>query len=547
MRLALVSVSLVAAVALLCPAPVSAQEIRGQVVDSVTGRPLAGGVVVLLDLADVELARTQTDEEGRFLLYALDVTRYRLRAEAQGYQSSTFPEFEVQPERSVSYILLLPSFATQAAQAAQAAEADPIDAKLAGVCGTSMPGRPTVAGWVRHAGSGEPVTEATISASWANLPDVLARQVSAADFNGLTLADSSGFFAICNVPANTKIMIHAMSAEGVSDFHDVAFGDGAVVADGEAHFINSWVWRQDFAVAPLEDHQTVLRGTVTDGDTGSPVAGSEVELTGTIYGSTTDSAGVFRIEHLPAGPAKLVIRQIGHRPLRQEITLPKDGTLDLPRSMLSLGRAAQMLDPLFVETTASHSPLTEFNRRRKETTGAFLTREEWERQGNPNRTIDVIGRLRGVRITPGPDVSHQYLVSMRRTTSRTVASGVATALASEELLDESVLKKVECPPLVFIDRHYVGNTNTININTQVPVGDLIAAEAHQSSAGMPIEYNRRGSACGVIAFWTRYAQPETVAITDDTRSLFKSTAFHFGAAVTAVVAIFFGMGKGIHF
>jgi hypothetical protein len=338
-----------------------------------------------------------------------------------------------------------------------------------------------------------------------------------------------------------------MSAEGVSAFHDIAFGDGAVVVDGEAHFLNSWVWRLDFAVAPLEEHQTVLLGTVTDGDTGMPVAGAEVELTGTIFGATTDDTGAFRIEQLPPGPAKLVIRQIGHQPLRQEVTLPEDGTLHLPQGMLALGRAAQMLDPLFVETTASHSPLTEFNRRRRETTGAFLTREEWERQGNPNRTIDLLRRLRGVRITPGPDITHQYLVSMRRTTSRTFSFAEGTGFARDEILDASISQQVECPPLVFIDRHYMGDANTININTQVPFGDLVAVEAHPSTASMPVEYNRRGSACGVIAFWTRYAQPETVVVTDDTSSLFKSTAFHLGAAVTAVVAIFFGLGQGIHF
>jgi len=93
----------------------------------------------------------------------------------------------------------------------------------------------------------------------------------------------------------------------------------------------------------------------------------------------------------------------------------------------------------------------------------------------------------------------------------------------------------------------MGNTNTMNVNNEVPFGDLVAVEAHQSTASMPVEYNRRGSACGVIAFWTRYAQPETVVVTDDTSSLFKSTVFHFGAAAVAVVAIFFGLGQGIHF
>lgn len=81
----------------------------------------------------------------------------------------------------------------------------------------------------------------------------------------------------------------------------------------------------------------------------------------------------------------------------------------------------------------------------------------------------------------------------------------------------------------------------------IPFVDILAVEVHQSTGSMPIEFTRRGSTCGVIAFWTRYAQPETVAVTDDTSSLLKSTAFHFGAAIAVVLAIFFGLGQGIHF
>lgn len=543
MRLFIASVSLVAAVVLLHPAAVSAQEIRGQVVDSVTGQPLAGAVVALLDVFGAELERTETDEEGRFLLVGIDVLRYRLRAEGQGYRSSTFPEWEVVPGRVRSYILLLPSLVVSPPAI------DSLDLKLAATCGTGNPGRPTIAGWVRHAGTGEPVREASVSASWAVLPEVLTNQMSIADYTGLLLADSSGFYAICNAPLNTRISFHAMSAEAVSDFRDVTFGEGGVVVGGEARFTPTWVWRQDLDVAPMEDHHTVLLGTVTDGTTGAPVVGADVELRGTVFGGTTDAGGRFRIENLPAGPARLVIRQVGHRPLRQGIVLPKDGTLALPPNVLVLGRAARMLDPLFIETTASHSPLTEFNRRREESTGAFITREEWERKGNPSDPIQVLRRLRGIWIQPGPDISHQYLVSLRRTTSRTAQLLInrEASAAQDEQIDAELLATVECPPLIFLDRHFLGNTNTLNLNMDIPFVDILAVEVHQSTGSMPIEFTRRGSTCGVIAFWTRYAQPETVAVTDDTSSLLKSTAFHFGAAIAVVLAIFFGLGQGIHF
>lgn len=527
------------------PAGAMGQVVRGQVVDSVTGTPVVGGVVMLLAQNGDEVSSTLTNEEGRFLLYAPGAAPYRLRAEHEGYHSSEFPEFELQAGRALSYILLLPSVT------AAASPPDPFDGLLAGVCGTNTPGVPTIAGWIRDAKTRAPVQEASVSASWANLPDVLAQEVSSiADLTGVVLADSSGFYAICNAPLQRKIVMHAMSADGVSEFHDITFGADAVVAGGEAHFSSSWVWRQDLEIVPLDDLHTVLTGTVTDATTGEPVIGAEVELNGTVFAAQTDSSGMFRIERLPAGAAKLVIRQIGHQPLRQEISLPRSGTLDLPPELLSLGRSAQMLDPLTVETTAAHSPLADFNRRRARGSGAFLTREEWERQGNPIRTIDILRRLRGVRIETGPDIAHQFVVSMRRTTSRTTRFdfGEATGLvAQEDLADIELLSQSECPPLIFLDRHYFGNTNTVNLNTDIPFGDLLAVEAYGSTGSMPMEFNRRGSTCGVIAFWTRHAAPKTVLLTDDTSGLLKSTAFHFAAAIGAVVAIFFGLGQGINF
>lgn len=526
------------------PAGAMGQVVRGQVVDSVTGTPLVGGVVMLLAQNGDEVGSTLTNEEGRFLLYAPGAAPYRLRAEHQGYHSSEFPEFELQPDRALSYILLLPSVT-----AAASPPPDPFDGLLAGVCGTNTPGVPTIAGWIRDAKTGAPVRDASVSASWAHLPDVLAREVSSiADLTGVVLADSSGFYAICNAPLQRKIVMHAMSADGVSEFHDITFGADAVVAGGEAYFNKSWLWRQDLEIVPLDDLHTVLTGIVTDATTGEPVVGAEVELNGTVFAAQTDSSGMFRIERLPGGTAKLVIRQIGHKPLRQEIRLPRSGTLDMPPELLSLGRTAQILDPLTVETTAAYSPLTEFNRRRARGSGAFLTREEWERRGNPVRTIDVLRLLRGVRILPGPDIAHQFIVSMRRTTSRTVEFREASGLLEQGALGNiEQLSQTECPPLIFLDRHYFGNVNTVNLNTDIPFGDLLAVEAYGTIGSMPLEFNRRGSTCGVIAFWTRHAAPKTVLLTDDTSSLLKSTAFHFAASLVAVVAIFLGLGQGINF
>ena len=206
-----------------------------------------------------------------------------------------------------------------------------------------------------------------------------------------------------------------------------------------------------------------------------------------------------------------------------------------------------MLDPLIVETTAALSPLSEFTRRREEGTGAFITREEWQRQGNPTNMVDVLRKLRGVRIEPGGNLEQRWVVSMRRAGARTFGAAARRARDPDSetfALDE--LNDSECPPLIFVDRHYLGNGNSVNLNTEIPLGDVLAVEAHGSTASVPIEFNRRGAMCGVLAFWTRHAAPETVAVSES-GGLFKSSVFHLLLAVVGVTAIFFGMGEGIHF
>ena len=98
--------------------------------------------------------------------------------------------------------------------------------------------------------------------------------------------------------------------------------------------------------------------------------------------------------------------------------------------------------------------------------------------------------MRGVRVIPnayyatvgGP----RWVVTLRRGEGRGRATEVGV-----------------CPPLIFVDGQYLGNTELIMIDDVVPVVNLEAIEAHGSIATMPNTFNRQGSRCGVIAFWTR--------------------------------------------
>lgn len=71
----------------LLPIPLTGGVLSGQVRD-VAGAPLPGSAITVLDTADREVVRVETDPYGQFVS-TLTPGRYRVRAEAGGYRAAT--------------------------------------------------------------------------------------------------------------------------------------------------------------------------------------------------------------------------------------------------------------------------------------------------------------------------------------------------------------------------------------------------------------------------------------------------------------------------
>ncbi|MBE0593989.1 MAG: carboxypeptidase regulatory-like domain-containing protein, partial [Gemmatimonadales bacterium] len=67
------------------PALLHAQLVRGELVDSIAGRPVAAAIVTLVDTAGDEHGRTLTDATGRFAVRAPGAGDFRLRARIVGF------------------------------------------------------------------------------------------------------------------------------------------------------------------------------------------------------------------------------------------------------------------------------------------------------------------------------------------------------------------------------------------------------------------------------------------------------------------------------
>lgn len=466
------------------PGSLSAQIVRGQVVDSITGAPIDGSVVLLIDGTGAEITRTITDSEGLFLLRAPSAGRFRLRAEGEGYRASLFPPFDLAADQMLAYKLLVP--ALEAASAPPELETE--EEIITRVCADGpIPGQPVIVGLVRNAATQESVPDANVILSWSALPGMLRERLTGfGDAQGVAVTGSTGFYAVCGAPAGTGIAMHAEHQGMTSELLRVRFEDGGVYI-GEAFTpIEGRIWRQDLDLLPLALRTASITGTVTD-TIGRRLAGAQVHVVGTTFTARANLFGEFRLERLPPGHFRLAVEAVGYRPAYGDVELASGEAVELPPSFLAMTPAPPELEPITVraERPRFRRDLSEFEERRASTTGSFITREEFEKQGNVRRTTDILRRMRGIRVNPGFGALEWII-----TTSRGAGRGG---------MDPGRI----CFPLIFLDRQYLGDAGSINLDQQIPVENIEAVEAYTSSAGMPPIYNRRGSVCGVIAFWTR--------------------------------------------
>ena len=88
---------------LLLTAPdLSAQAVRGRLLDALSAEPVAGALIVLVDGEGTEVASTVTSARGTYVLRAPGAGRFRLRAERIGFQNSLSREVTLLASQTVT-------------------------------------------------------------------------------------------------------------------------------------------------------------------------------------------------------------------------------------------------------------------------------------------------------------------------------------------------------------------------------------------------------------------------------------------------------------
>jgi hypothetical protein len=421
-------------------------ELRGDVRDSASGKPVAGARVSLSG-TDVD---TTTGRDGRFVMRRVQPGTYTLFVHTPGLDSLgtvNQTDLEVTDGKDEAHV--------RVPAAAQVVSA--ICRSISGAA-TNAASLGIIAGEIVVPGGDVLAARAKVTAEWTD-------PVTGASRAAEGPVDREGKFRICSVPYYMPVTLRA-STESAS-------AAPQVIAISEARRIE----RATLTLDRPGVANSVLAGIVTD-SAGAPIAGVEVSLTSAGVTRITDGKGTFRLPDLTPGTHQLVARKVGYGPLDVQLVFGPNETV---RRTIVLSRIT-VLNEVRVTAAFPDPAMDAFREHVKVGLGHFIMREELEK--NAIRPLaNLVQMLPGTRIVTQPNGK----------------ADIATSRRCKDYLSNTC---PPCPSAVYLDKMLMTRWERIDINT-FPVADIEAVEWYASRGQAPIEYNDAKNECGVLVIHTR--------------------------------------------
>lgn len=213
---------------------------------------------------------------------------------------------------------------------------------------------------------------------------------------------------------------------------------------------------------------SALLGTVRDSARAPVVAATILAARMSV---TSDSAGRFALEGLPAGRVTVSVRRLGYEPANLVLDLVAGRRDSLFVTLVALPLTLPGLTSTADAYLRLH--LADFFRHRENGVGRYYERSQITAM-RVGQLSDVMRRMPGVRVSP--DRNGRYTLRMGRSTRN-------------------------CQPDFWVDNV---RAHMLNVD-DIPVTDIEALEVYNGPSGLPPEYNNRfgNPACGAIVIWTR--------------------------------------------
>ena len=220
----------------------------------------------------------------------------------------------------------------------------------------------------------------------------------------------------------------------------------------------------------------VVIAGVTDAQSGAPLADAEVSVSDLNVSARTDWSGEVRIPNVAAGQHKFEIRRAGYAPLDVDLMVQGDSIGPVFR----LAKAATpALAPVKVAGDPSTSYLADFERRRAQGRGRYLTAADLDKKQNRSLVAVLANAFGGLMSTPDP-ARPGHNILMTRSTK---------------------------PRLTNVDVHcgidiYLDNSQYLDDLEALHPSDLAGVEYYPIESA-PGEYRKLTDNCGVLVLWSR--------------------------------------------
>ena len=446
--------------------------VNGTVFDSITGAPLPGAVVQLVGRSDRNRSvTTRSDADGRFVFDSVAPGAYvagflHPRLDSL-HLAAPLRDVTVPASGAIGLRLFVPS-----RRALVAAHCGPTAARDMGAA--------LFLGRVRPASNDATPVKSTVSIKWVELTidRGIRRQLPTVEAQ----TDASGGFAICGLPADTRLLVQAWSARDTSGLVELDMpADGLLLRDLHVGAFQSAMVvpmaGPDSTAGGAADSVLVLRGSgrlrgTIRTEKAMPVAGATVRVRGSESVATTDATGGFTLSSLPTGTHALEATAIGFQPARMAVDIIE---ADAPPADLVMRPVGKMLDTMrvFASRDLPTPWRARFEERRKTGLGRYLDEAAIEKR-DPMTVTDLLS------IMPGVSIRSNSLSS--RSTLMVRATGGY------------------CYPAYFIDGVPV-EVGDSSIDNFLSAREVRAVELYRSRILTPSEFAFR-AACGTIVIWT---------------------------------------------
>jgi Carboxypeptidase regulatory-like domain len=318
-------------------------------------------------------------------------------------------------------------------------------------------------GHVHDAGTEAAVVNASIVVTWS-AARIANRTVGVEDRTATATARDDGWFALCGLPSETELEVRTRHA--ASGGIDSSAAVPLRLPGNSVRHLSLYMSRAH--ASPTSVSHIRLTGRIAD-TSGRPVVGAQVWLAGTERRATTNAAGRYDLDSLPAGSQSLEVRAIGYSPRTIAVTLLAGST---PPSDVTMERAVVLPSVVTLGATSSKN-LANFEAHKRSSAGGFFVKP-LRLEGYPAmQTLHVL-----VAGLPGVTVTQR--------------KGAWVAIIGNG-----------CTPQLFLNGTYVPLTFD-DLEMTIDPEDLLGVEVYTRGIEIPSIYpvpiNRP---CGLISVWTR--------------------------------------------